>query len=211
VDSYLKNQQDIFGTVLQSLTGNSMTMSNRIASSLSQQVTTNFMNSLRTLVSSTQSIRIGASAANSIYVNGVRQQFRASSIGNLTATNTVMNQLKQSADFTVLQTLINENDTIGSLVNSYLRTIESLADFATSASAQILIIIGCILMCVMMIAGWIYLSNPVARAKLESFVSQQVTDFALTQASQLLTPAVPNAIPVATGVPPPQPAPFEMV
>lgn len=156
IDSQLKNQQDVFGQFESLFTSNRQSEITKLSSNLSQNITTNFIQNLHQTLKNHQIIDISGS---SVLVEGVSQGFTGSIVGSLQSTNSVVNELKNSAQYAISQSLLNKNDTLGDLAKSLERTIDNFADLLESTAGQIVIIVSAIILGIMIVALGIYLHN----------------------------------------------------
>lgn len=138
----LTNQQDIFGQVAGLFSNSNRSVSSYIESNISQNITKEFVQNLHQSIFNIQSLKV---QGHSIYVNQVQQQFKASQVGTLNIVIQTMDQLKQSAQFAITQTLVNTNDTIGSLTKNALGIIQNVADLIQTIAFQIIVIITAVI------------------------------------------------------------------
>jgi hypothetical protein len=156
MSSYLKNQQDIIGQLESIFTGSSQKSAANLSNAMVQNVNTNFVQDLHQSVEANQSLRV---RGHSIVASNLNQSFNGSMIGTLTVTNTVVDQLSQSADFSITQAVLNSNDTIGTIANSFSGVIEAMADLIKTLTTQVLLIIGAVLAALVMVMGALYVFN----------------------------------------------------
>lgn len=156
ISAYLKNQQDIVGQLESAFTSNSEAISANLATTMSQNVTNNFIEDLSQAMSSMQSFTVTGS---SIIASNVTQSFNGSMVGSLNVSNTVNDQLRQSASYSIAQSLLNKNDTIGDLSTDFLQVINTMSQLMEELATQILIIIGAVLAAVMLVIGSLYIFN----------------------------------------------------
>ena len=156
LQAYLKNQQDIIGQLESAFTSNTEAISANLATTLGQNVTQNFTEDLSQAMSAVQSFAV---SGHSIVVSDISQGFTGSMIGNLTVNNTVTDQLRQSANYSIAQSLLNKNDTIGDLSKDFLQVINTMSQMLEELTTQVLIIIGAILAAVILVFGALYVFN----------------------------------------------------
>lgn len=156
ITAFLKNQEDVFGQLSNAFTSNTSSISNNLSTSMVQNITNNFTNTLHQEVKNNQTINI---TGNSILTFNVSQSYTATQVGVLNVTNTVVDQLRQSADYSIAQHLINKNDTIGDISKDFLRVITSMGDLVDTLTTQLLIIVGALLTGVILITGVLYVFN----------------------------------------------------
>lgn len=156
IQSELKNQQDVLGQFESLLSSNSQSEATKLSSNLTQNITTNFIQNLHQTLKNHQIVEISGS---SVIVEGVSQGFTGSIVGSLQTTNSVVNELKNSAQYAISQSLLNKNDTLGDISKGLERTIDNFATLLESTAGQIVIIVSAILLGMMIVALGIYLHN----------------------------------------------------
>lgn len=156
ISAYLKNQQDIVGQLESAFTSNTEAISANLATTMGQNVTNNFIEDLSQAMSSMQSFKVTGS---SIIASNVTQSFNGNMVGSLNVSNTVNDQLRQSASYSIAQSLLNKNDTIGDLSTDFLQVINTMSQLMEELASQILIIIGAVLAAVMLVIGSLYIFN----------------------------------------------------
>ena len=161
IDASLTNKEDILSSLEDIFVTNRDTISTDIATDMTQNITSKFIQSLYSHLLGVQIIDV---TGNSLYLNNVKQSMKATQIGTLLVNNTVNDQLSQSAKYQLTQTLLNKNDTIGDLSQDFLQVIETLGDLMDELASQILILLGAILAGVIMIGLTLYLTNKNFRA-----------------------------------------------
>jgi len=139
LNSLLKNQQDIFGQLESALVNTKENMVTNISNVMSESVDTEFENKLQSTLENTQTV---STSGGSIFAKGLKQNFSAHLQSSLTVSDTVQNQLSQSASFSVAQSLINKNDTVGDLTKSFLQTIQTWTSLVQDSSSQIMVILA---------------------------------------------------------------------
>jgi hypothetical protein len=195
IDATLKNQQDIIGQLEDAFTSNSDSISTNLSNTMSQNLTSNFTQTLHTQMKNAQTVRISGS---SMIINSLTQSFTGSMVGNLTVNNTVVDQLRQSAQYSIAQTLLNKNDTIGDLSQDFLQIIETMSDLVEELTSQMLIIIGAILAAVIVMVGALYVFSKNFRGWFKSKVNATVD----TQINKLRAKAfAPSSPPPAKSKP----------
>lgn len=156
ISSQLKNQEDIIGQIEDAFTSNQESISTSLASSLSSVITNNYRNDLSSIAKSYQKTDI---TGNSIYVNQLSQSFKTSMVTSLKVTNHLNNSLRQSANYSIAQTLLNKNDTIGDISKDFLKIINTYSGMIESITGQILMIVGSIMVIIALIVGTLYIFN----------------------------------------------------
>lgn len=178
ISSYLKNQQDIIGQLESAFTSNQESIGTDLASTLAQNVTTNFTQDLAQTMQSSQTTKI---EGNSLLISNVNQGFTGRMVGNLEVNNTVTDQLRQSAQYSISQSLLNKNDTIGDLSKDFLQVIQTMSSLLEELTSQILILIGAVLAGVLLVVGALYVFDKDfhgwANNTLESVSHAQVTHY----------------------------------
>lgn len=153
ISAYLKNQQDIIGQLESAFTSNSESIGADLASNMAQNVTVNFSQDLAQSMAAFQTTNI---TGNSLLVNNVNQSFTGSMVGKLEVNNTVTDQLRQSAQYSISQSLLNKNDTIGDLSKDFLQVIQTMSALLEDLTSQILILIGAVIGAVIMVVGALF-------------------------------------------------------
>jgi len=156
ISAYLKNQQDIIGQLESSFVSNQESLSVELANTMSQSITNNFIQDLNQSMQAVQSFEL---KGNSILATNIAQSFTGSMVGTLQVNNTVMDQLRQSANYSIAQTLLNKNDTIGDLSQDFLQVIQTMSSLLENLTSQILLIIGAVIAAVVMVVGTLYVFN----------------------------------------------------
>lgn len=156
IDAYLKNQQDIIGQLESIFTSSRQSIALNLSNVMSQSVSTTVVQNIRNQSNLTQNVSI---SGNSLFVSGISQSINATQLDNLSVVNTITNQLRQSAKYSITQSILNKNDTIGDLTKDYLQVVQEFSDLLDDLSGQILIIIGGILACIILVVGFLYLTN----------------------------------------------------
>ncbi len=176
INSSLTNQQDIIGLLESAFTSNQESISANLASILSQSVTTVVSQQLLNSTLAAQQFNVGiggssgGSGAHSCYVNTAAQTFTANSIATLSVTNSLTNSLRQTADFSISQTLLNSNDTIGDLSKDFLQIIDSMSEFLTTIVGSVLVILGAVILLAVMLISALYIVNPSFRTNFDKLL-----------------------------------------
>jgi hypothetical protein len=179
IKSSLKNQEDIIGQLEDAFTSNTEAISNNIASRMSQTLVNSVKQTLVNNALSIQNFNAGLEtnaqnpehAAHSVYVNTVSQSFTSNSVAKMNANNQVNNSLRQSADYSISQQLLNKNDTIGSITKDFLNIINSMGTFLNTLTGDGLLILGSILAIMALLIGAVFLFSKKGRDLIESYVS----------------------------------------
>jgi hypothetical protein len=174
IKSSLKNQEDIIGQLEDAFTSNTESITNSIASRMNETLTTVVRQQLVNSAISVQNFNVGLEGTSgdtnthSIYVNTVSQSFTSKSVATLNVNNQVNNTLRQSADYSIAQQLLNKNDTIGDITKDFVGVIDTMGGFMDTLTGDLLIIIGAMLaLFVLMVFGF-YMWSPRARALIDS-------------------------------------------
>lgn len=133
----LTNQQDIFGQFGDAWSGTRNRVSTKLGTHIKQNITSKFTNSLHNKLKVNQIINI---TGNSIYVNGLQQQLTSRQTGSLTAINTVVNEVKNSAVYAIDQVLVNKNDTVGDLLANVFLFFDEFSKLINGLAEQGLVL-----------------------------------------------------------------------
>lgn len=156
ISAYLKNQQDIIGQLESAFTSNQEKIETDLASTMSQSLTNNFIQDLNQAMQAVQSFEL---KGNSILATDISQSFSGAMVGQLQVNNTVVDQLRQSANYSISQSLLNKNDTIGDLSQDFLQVIQTMSALLEELTSQILLIIGAIIIAVVLVIGTLFVFN----------------------------------------------------
>lgn len=152
----IKNQQDVLGQLTSGLQNRTASVVTNMSTVMSQNITNEFIQSLRQTMFVNQQISV---QGNSIVASNFDQTFNGSMVSTLQVTNTVLDQLRQSASYSVAQAVLNKNDTIGDISRAFLGTITTMSHLLQEISGQILVIIGCVLFTFTLVIGSLYVFN----------------------------------------------------
>lgn len=156
ISAYLKNQQDIIGQLESAFTSNTESIAANLSTTMSQSITTNFTEELTQAMYATQLLTV---RGNSILASNVSQTFTGSMVGTLNVNNTVNDQLRQSATYSITQSLLNKNDTIGDLSTDFLQVINTVSQMMEQLATQILVLLGAVIAAIMLVVGSLYVFN----------------------------------------------------
>ncbi len=179
IKSSLKNQEDIIGQLEDAFTSNTESISNNIASRMSQTLVDSVRQSLVNNALSIQNFNAGletnasgpsGDSAHSIYVNTVKQSFTSNSVAKLNVNNQVNNSLRQSADYSISQQLLNRNDSIGDITKDFKNIIDSMGVFLNTLTGDGLIILGSILAIMALLISAVFLFSKKGRDLMEKYV-----------------------------------------
>ena len=140
IDSTLTNDQDFAGLVMGSLGGSTQSISNSYSTIMGTFASTNITNILDNSVSATQNItfdNVSSMVATNFYQNSnIESAMMAEFVSQ---TN---NDITQSVEYQLMQTLKNQNNTISDITGILIDGIEQMTDFiATTAGAYITIVV----------------------------------------------------------------------
>jgi hypothetical protein len=169
IDASLKNQEDLPGQLEDAFTSNTENISTNLSNSMTETINTTFSQDLRNISNINQGISIGGTGeVHSIYVDHANQQFTGKTVASMTAVNEVNNSIRQSADYSISQSLLNKNDTIGDISKDYLKIIETIAQLVEDTTGQILLLIGMVLGIAIMVGGYLYFFDAAARQSMDA-------------------------------------------
>jgi hypothetical protein len=156
ISAYLKNQQDFIRQLESAFISNTESITNNLSSTMSQSITNNFVQDLHQSMLSSQIVSL---RGNSILAENISQSFTGKMVGKMQVNNTVMDQLRQSAQYSISQSLLNKNDTIGDLSKDFLQVIRTMSTLLEDLTTQILIIVGAVIAAVMLVVSSLYIFN----------------------------------------------------
>ena len=156
IQSDLKNQQDIVGQLESEFASNTDQIATNLSQALSQNITQNFSESLSEQMFNTQVLNI---KGYSILATNLQQGFNGNQVGSLTVNNTVVDQLRQSAQYSISQSLLNKNDTVGDLSKDFLGIVRTMSDLIDDLATKVLLLIGAVLAGVVVTLGALYAFN----------------------------------------------------
>jgi hypothetical protein len=165
ISQYLKNQQDIIGQTESAFTTDTNTIATNFAASFDEEVIETIRQSLHSDIQSVQSISYATFTGettnynSSFFSNVVSERAKISQTANLKAVNDIINNLRQSDSYASAQSLLNKNDTIGSILSNFLGVIDTLGSLFEDLVGKVLIIIAAILIAIIMVVAGLYLTN----------------------------------------------------
>jgi len=167
IDSQLKNNQDIFGKVLGGLTKFNSSITNDLTNIMSSTVTTKLLQSIQLSTESMQRVVIGENGKNthSVYINNASQSFSIKQVGELKVVNNVIDQIRQSTQYSILQDLLNKNDTIGDLSNLFVGFFTVWGKFVNNVLSQIFLIFLMLLIMLLFYKSYEYTMTSTAMKK----------------------------------------------
>lgn len=187
IASSLSNQEDIFGQLESIFAGTKESVSTNIANAMSQNLTKSFVNSLSTTIANKQAFSV---SGTSIYAANITQKFTSNVVGSLKVTNSVVDQMTQSSDFSIAQSVANSNDTVGDLAKDFLNIISSVSDLLSDLTGQLLMILSAIIVCIILIVGSLYVfsssSHNVINEIINSHTSAPMDSHAVNVATKLM-------------------------
>ncbi len=180
VNAKLENKQDVLGQISDALASNRASVQNNLISRLSSTVNTRVSQDLLNQAVNNQQFNLGIQNANgsthSVFVNNSVQTFSSKSIAKLAVNNQVLNSLRQSADFSITQQLLNKNDSIGDISGAFVKVIDTMANLLPTIVGSLLLIVGGVLAVVVMFAGTMYLVNPKFKAVVDQAVDHKLEE-----------------------------------
>jgi hypothetical protein len=176
VNSHLTNQQDIFGKVLGGLTRFNSSMSTNLSNIMASTVSTKLLQNIQLQTQNLQSFSIGNNGGNthSVYVRNAKQAFTINQIGQLKVVNNVMDQLRQSAQYSILQDLLNKNDTLGTISDTFVNFFTIWSKFIKETMGQLFIIFLMVLIMFIFYKSYQYTTTSLAMQKRHELVDEQV-------------------------------------
>jgi hypothetical protein len=157
VSAFLKNQEDFLGQLGDAFTSNTNSITNSLSHAMGQTIGTDERNILKSRIDISQKITFDNS--HSVFADQLKQSFTAESISTMDVHTKLTNSLRQSSDYSIIQQLLNKNDTIGDLSGDFTRIIQTWSSLIESLTGQILLIVGSILMIVFLVGGSLYCFN----------------------------------------------------
>lgn len=145
IDSTLSNDQDLAGIVADSLSGSSESISNSYSTMMGTYADTNIRQILDNRVNSSQNITFDN--VSSIVARNIHQNSNIVSNATaefITATN---NDITQSVEYQLMQTLKNQNNTIKDITGVLINGIEQMSEFIETSAGAYMIIVVVILVC----------------------------------------------------------------
>lgn len=134
--SAISNKQDFPGQVLDSLFGNKLEVSNNITSILEANLTQEVINQFLVEAKNQQAISI---TGDSIYASNIKQSFSASMTNDFRVLTNIVDEVKQSSDISISSLVKNENDTIGTLVNTLIGSLQVMSKAINDITTAIVI------------------------------------------------------------------------
>lgn len=156
ISAYLKNQQDIIGQLESSLVSNTESISTNLSTTLSQNITSNFIQSLNQTLKASQYIKV---SGDSVLLDGVVQGFTGNMTGSLQVNNTVTDQLRQSAQYSIAQSLLNKNDSLSDITKDFLAILQTIDQIFESTVNGVIVIIACLVGSIILVVGGLYIFN----------------------------------------------------
>lgn len=167
IKSYLSDQQDIFGKLGSLFVSNQDTMAVNLASSLSTSTNTSLVNTIHSRIKNIQEYVLTASS--SVFTDGVQQSAKATQVGNLNAVSNTLDQIRQSASYSITQALIYENDTIGDLAKDLGGIVDALAAFSENLVASTLVAVCLVIAVIVIFMGLRVYRDPQKKEALKNW------------------------------------------
>ncbi len=182
IKSHLTNQQDVFGKILGGLTKFSSSMSTNLSNVMSSAVSTKLLQDIQTQTKNVQSFTIGNDGGNthSVYVNNARQSFTIAQVGQLKVVNNIVDQLRQSAQYSIMQDLLNKNDTLGTLSDTFVQFFTIWSKFIKETMGQLFIIFLMLIIMIMFYKSYQYTTTSSAMQKRNELIDEKVEESKLT-------------------------------
>lgn len=156
IASKIKNQQDFFGQLSTAFSSNQQTITNSLSDTLSANITTSFVQELNQAMLASQKFTV---TGNSVLATKVQQLFTGEMAGQLLVNNTVTDQLRQSATYSISQSILNKNDTVGDFAKNFLATIETITSLMDDLATQVIVIVAAILVAIVLVMGSLFIFN----------------------------------------------------
>lgn len=145
IDSTLSNDQDFAGIVTDSLSGSSDSVSNSYSTMMGTYASTNIKQILDNRVEASQNITFDN--VSSVVAMNIHQNSNIVSNATaefITATN---NDISQSVEYQLMQTLKNQNNTIKDITGVLINGIEQMSEFIETSAGAYMIIVVVIIVC----------------------------------------------------------------
>jgi hypothetical protein len=178
IESHMKNQQDFFGKVLGSLYKLKSNITTDLANVMSAAISTRLQQNLVAEARVLQEISIGNAGGNShsVYVNNVKQSFTLQQVGTMKVVNNIVDQLKQSAQFSILQQLTNKNDTIGGLSEAFVKFFKIWSVFIKNTIGQLFVIFIMLLIILLFYKSYQYTMTSAAMQKRNERIHDKINE-----------------------------------
>ena len=155
----MKNQEDAIGSFEDAFTSNQEKIVTDLSQSMSQNIDNTFTQGLYQHLTAVQSVKFKPNSASFI-VDNIDQSFNAKMVGSLVVTNTTLDQLRQSAHYSIAQSLLNKNDTIGDLIKSLTGVLDTFSDLIETTIGSMLLLIGMVIAIAIIVFAMHYILSP---------------------------------------------------
>lgn len=156
VKDFLQNTQDAPSQLLSAFSKNQQSQTSNISTTLASAIVEDFESVLNSTVQAAQNIKV---TGNSIYMDSVSQSYTSQNIMSLDSVNKATNDITQSASYTVSQSLINTQDTLGELTDSIVNTMTIIAELIPNITVDVITILACGLVIVLWVMFLLYNYN----------------------------------------------------
>jgi hypothetical protein len=212
IQQQLKNQQDIFGQFLDSFSSSSMNVNTNIQTTISANVDQRFVNDLITSTNATQTVEVDPGSA-SVFISALSQDFQATSNSNLDAVNHIYNEIKSSAAYSIAQSLLNKQDTVGDLTKNLNNALSTVANLIDNIVTYVIICVACFILGIFLVMALMSLFSKRYQQKVLSAFhlgGEKTTLNVQPERAQPMPPrnfVQPSAPPINTSYQPPITAP----
>lgn len=180
IQQSLKNQQDVFGQFLSSFSNSDLNVETNINTTIQANVDQKFVQELVTSVNATQTVSVNPGSA-SVFISGFSQSFEATTTSNLEAVNQIYNEIKSSASYSIAQSLLNKQDTVGDLTKNLNSALTNVADLIDNLATYAIICVCCFVLGIFLVLGIMYLFSDKYKSRVNDileFHGDKVLDFA---------------------------------
>jgi hypothetical protein len=180
MQSHMTNQQDIFGKVLGGLTKFKSDMSTDLSNIMASTISTRLLQKLQVETANLQVFQVGnvGGSTHSVYIHDVQQAFTINQVGQLKVVNNVMDQLRQSAQYSLMQDMLNKNDTLGTIADTFVSFFTIWSNFIKDTLGKMFIICLMVLLMIVFYKSYQYTMTSVAMQKRHEMVDQQKANMA---------------------------------
>jgi hypothetical protein len=117
-------------------------------------------------------------STHSVYIHDVQQAFTINQVGQLKVVNNVMDQLRQSAQYSLMQDMLNKNDTLGTIADTFVSFFTIWSNFIKDTLGKMFIICLMVLLMIVFYKSYQYTMTSVAMQKRHEMVDQQKANMA---------------------------------
>lgn len=176
VSQALTNNQDLLSPLAEMLGASSYSdvvynLTNRIAA----QITDNVIANVQQTLTANQSLSFNVGTANA-----VTQESALSAVTNYLEKTGIMNNIFSEADWTTLQTLVNDQNTIDSVGNTVSKAVGYLSKMLTNVVGKVVLFVV-ILVAVIFVGIVLYLITQAVKKRLRHQHDQNVQEQALAE------------------------------